>query len=445
MGVKAKKSRYASARKRTDKRALLLKGGNPQEPQYWVKKLFGRGLDTWTGITIDEDNILAISAVWNAVNIIAGAVGFLPLKLYERTENGRHEQPGNRLYYLMHDRPNPLMDAQSFRETLQGHVLAWGNAYAEIEQDGAGQAIALWPILPNRCRPKVIGDHNIAYQVDLQDGRQVYITPENILHIKGLGFDGLKGYSVISYAANSLGLATAAEKHGAVFFKNDASPVGVIELPPGASLDEEYVKNIEKSFLERHQGLDKKGRLAIFEEGMKWHQIGISPEDAQLLQTRKFSVTDVARWFDLPPHMLKDLERATFSNIEHQGIEFVAWTMLKWFKRWEHECNYKLVGPGRTSPFFEFKPDALLRGDTLRRYQAYQLGRQGGWLSINDVRQLENMNPVEGGDKYLEPLNMAPVSLSGKQPAQIREVVREVLSAIGEYAEEKRRLSNANA
>jgi len=435
------------------KRSILIAGGNPQTPQYWVKKLFGRGFDSWSGIEIDEDLALTISALWNGVNIIAGAIGFLPLKLYQETSQGREEARNNDLYYLMHDRPNELMDAQTFRQTLMAHVLLWGNGYAEIEWNNAGKAIALWPILPNRCRPKVLDGRSIVYEVDLADGRQAYLAAENVLHIKGLGSDGLKGYSVITYAANSLGLAMAAEKHGAVFFKNDASPTGVIELPPEASLDEKARKNLEQSWNEGHQGLDKKHRIAIFEEGMKWHQIGISPEDAQLLQTRKFSVTDVARWLDLPPHMLKELDRATFSNIEQQALEFITWTMLKWFKCWEHECNYKLIGRSKPDLFFEFKPDALLRADTLKRYQAYNTGRQGGWLTVNEIRRFDNMNPVKGGDTLLVPLNMttigadgslaAPIAPNGER-AKIKELVREIFADLIEYANE-RRLSNANA
>lgn len=390
-----------------ERRATWQQGGSPQTPQYWVRKMFGV-TGTSSGIQVDEDKALSYSALWAAVNIISGAIGFLPMKIYRRRGDDKELDTNHPSYKLLHDRPNPYMDALTFRELLQGHVLTWGNGYAEIERDGGGRAIALWPLLPNRVEPEVSDNNRIRYKVTLKDGGTVYLTYTNILHIKGLGFDGIKGYSVIHYSQESIAFGLAAEKYGAAFFGNDSRPGGVLEHPK--QLKKPAQDRLKESWEQDHRSLDNKHRVAILEEGMKWHQVGIPPEEAQFLQTRKFEVADVARWYTIPLHMLAELDRATFSNIEHQGIEFVTWTLTKWLKRWELECGYKLLRQDeQPTHFFEFLVDALLRGDTKNRYDAYRIGRIGGFLSINDIRRKENMNSVKGGDTYLEPLNYKPV------------------------------------
>lgn len=397
-----------------ERRATWITGGSPQTPQYWVKKLFGV-TESKSGIQIDEDIALTYSAVWAAVNIIAGAIGFLPLKTYRRRGDDRELDIRHRAYKLMHDRPNPFMDALTFRETLQGHCLTWGNGYAEIQRDGAFNPLALWPLLPNRVEPQVIDGKTVQYKVTLPDGGTVYLPYINVLHIKGLGFDGIKGYSVIRYSNESIAFGLAAEQYGAGFFGNDSRPGGVLEHPQ--SLSKEAQERLTESWEAKHQALSKKHRVAILEEGMKWHQIGIPPEEAQFLQTRKFQVADVARWYQIPLHFLSELDKATFSNIEHQGIEFVTFTLARWLKRWELECNYKLLKTAEyPTHFFEFLVDALLRGDIKTRYDAYRLGRIGGFLSINDIRKKENMNTVDGGDTYLEPLNYKPAGEPWPEP-----------------------------
>ena len=212
-----------------EKRATWLTGGNPQSPQYWVKKLFG-ALETSTGIEVDEDRALTYSAVWAAINIISGAVGFLPFLVYKRNKNNRERQPEHPVYKLLHDRPNPYMDALTFQETLQGHVLSWGNAYAEIERGGDTKPKYLWPLLPNRTKAEVV-NNTLRFEVRDKDGKIRYLPYENVLQIKGFGFDGITGYSVINYAAESLAFGLAAEKYGAKFFGNNASPGGVLEHP----------------------------------------------------------------------------------------------------------------------------------------------------------------------------------------------------------------------
>lgn len=396
-----------------ESRATKLTGGNPANPSYWVKKLWGGAEETPAGIDISVDVALKYSPVWAAVNIISGAVGFLPMVLYERLDRGKKRADAHPIYTLLHDRPNPYMDALTFRETLQGHVLTWGNAFAEIDIDGAGRATALWPLLPNKTEPRVIDD-KLVYELVLDGGLTKKILPaDRVLHIKGLGADGIKGYSVISYARNSLSVGLAAEEFGGRFFGNGIRPSGVLEHPGHPSA--EAIVHLREAFEAQHKGLSNAQRMMILEEGIKWQQMGIPPEDAQFLETRKFAVSDVARWYQIPPHMLAEMDRATFSNIEHQGIEFVTHTLMRWLKKWEGEAGGKLLSQGERGRYFaEFIIDALLRGDTLSRYDAYNKAITGGWMNRNEAREKENMNPEDKLDEYLVPVNMAP---AGQPPA----------------------------
>lgn len=383
--------------------AIKTGGGNPQSPQYWLQKLFGKNV-TLTGIEIDEDTALKYSAVWAAVNIISGAVGFLPIIAYRRLEKGKERLTKHPVARLMHSRPNPYMDALTFKEVLQAHALLWGNGYAEIERDGAGRPIALWPLLPNKTEPKIV-DKILVYKV-YQPDKTVTLPYDNVLHIKGLGFDGLKGYSVIQYAAENMALGLAAEKNAAAFFGNDSSPTGI--LTTDDPLKKETKEVVEKDWEEKHKGLDKRYRIAVLHSGLKWMQIGISAKDSQLIESRQFSVNDIARWFTIPPHMLADLERATFSNIEHQGLEFVTWTLAKWLKRWELECSYKLFSTAeQDDTFLEFLVDALLRGDTKTRSESYRIALGGNnnpaYMTVNEVREKENLAAVPGGDELFRP------------------------------------------
>jgi len=288
--------------------------------------------------------------------------------------------------------------------------LLWGNAYVHIELNGAGRPIALCPLMPNKVEPKVVeisGEKILVYEVQ-QAGPTTHIFYDEILHIPGLGWNGLKGYPVIRYCAENFGLGLSAEKHSANFFGNDSTPTGLLKTEQ--ALNKETKDLIEKQWKEKHSGLDKKFDIAVLHSGLEYQQIGIPAKDAQLIEARKFGVNDISRWFQIPAHFLSDLEKATFSNIEHQGIEFVVWTLAKWLKKWEQESDYKLFSAAERQRYYtEFNVDALLRGDIGARYRAYAIGREKGWLSANDIREKENMNPIEGGDTYLEPLNMQPV------------------------------------
>lgn len=389
-----------------------------QTPPGWVGKSVG--WDTATGVDVSPDKSLQVSAVFACVRILAETVASLPLLVYRRLGNdGKTRAPDHYLYSLLHDAPNPEMTSFQFRETMMGHLCTWGNAYAEIEFDQAGRIIALWPLRPDRIMVKRengrLQYHYRLTKPDAQGRMEAILDMTQVFHLRGLGSNGIIGYSPIQLHRQAVGLALAAEEFGARFFGNDARP-GVILQHPGKLSDEAH-RRLRESWESRHGGLDKSHRVAILEEGLSVKEIGLPPGDAQFLETRRFQISEIARIFRIPPHMVGDLERATFSNIEQQSLEFVIYTLWPWLVRWEQEIKRSLLTPAESSMYFvEFLVEGLLRGDVESRYRAYATARQWGWLSANDIRRLENMNPIEGGDVYLVPLNMIPAGQAGLEP-----------------------------
>lgn len=366
------------------------------------------------GVEVSGTTAMTISAVWNAVNLIAGSgVASIPLKVFKEDGDGREEAKNHYLYRLVHDEPNRYMTSFTFRETLMHHVLLWGNAFAEIEWDGAGRPIALWPVSPN------------SIQITVENGEPVYrhngkrLNPIDLIHVPGLGFDGIKGYSVISMARQSFGLALATERYGGAFFGNGAWP-GLVASYPN-SLSAAARKNLQDSLNQMLRGPDRAHSTLVLEEGAKVEKVGIPPEDAQFLETRNFSVVEVARWFNVPPHKIKDMGRATWGNAEQMNVEFVVDCLRPWYVRLEQEFNRKLVSKAqRGSICVEFVPEGLLRGDIATRYASYATGRQWGFLSVNEIRKRENLNPLpaEIGDQYLAPANMVPADQLAEEPAE---------------------------
>lgn len=381
-----------------------------------VSTLFGY-MDTRTGVAVTEWTALTYSAVWAATRILAESESTLPLLLYQRQAKGRLRADKHIAYNLVHDQPNSEMTPTVFRETLMAHVLLWGNGYAEIERNNLGQPINLWPITPNRCIADRDKSGKIGYIVRKQDGGASYIKAEDMLHIPGLGFDGVMGYSVVTMARECIGLGLATEAFGATFFGNGTMPGGIIEHP--GRLTEQASRNFRESWQMLHQGVDRAHRIAMLEEGAKWRQISVSPEDSQFLATRQFNTIEIARWFNIPPHLLRDLTNATYSNIEQQGIDFVTYSLRPWLIRVEQELNRKLLTPEeRSTYYFEHLVDALLRGDTQTRFSTYATARQWGWLNIDEIREKENLNPLPNGagQVYLSPANMLPADMVGKMP-----------------------------
>lgn len=363
-------------------------------------------------VQVGPQNSMTLSAVWAAVRIIAGTIGTLPMHVYAKGQNGeRSEVLGDESdpAPILTKRPNTEMTAVTFWETLMSHVLLHGNAYAEIERDNLGRPIGLWPLSPYSVEPKRDDStKEIYYQCISGDGTILKVDPDYVYHIPGLGFDGLRGYSPVSLARRSLTLAATAEQAGESFFSDGMRPSGYIKFP--GSLQDLQKLNVENNIRDKHAGASRFGRNLILYGGMEYASLSISPDDAQFLETRQFQVEEIARWFCVPNHMLRDLRRGTFSNIEIQGTEFVTYTLLYWLTKITQEFERKLLGDGQ---YAEHITDGLLRGDTLSRYTSYGIGRQWGWLSRNDIRRKENMSPVPGGDDYLTPVNMTAADEDG--------------------------------
>ena len=370
--------------------------------------LFG---GTTSGKAVNERTAMQTSAVYACVRILAESVAGLPLHVYERTANGsKSTKPSHPLYRLLHDEPNREMTSFVFRETLMSHLLLWGNAYAQIIRDGRGFPIALYPLLPDRMAVDRNESGELVYTYQSDKGH-VKLRRENVLHIPGLGFDGLIGYSPIAMAKNAVGLALATEDYGATFFANGANPGGVLEHP--GVIKPEQADRLRESWQSQFGGANAH-KVAVLEEGLKFHQMSIPPEQAQFLETRKFQINEIARIFRVPPHMVGDLEKSSFSNIEQQSLEFVKYTLDPWVVRWEQSLQQALILPSeKATIFIKFNLDGLLRGDYQSRMQGYSTGIQNGFMSVNDVRGLEDMNLLtaeEGGDLHFVNGNMVKLA-----------------------------------
>ena len=376
---------------------------------------------TTSGKTVTERTAMQMTAVYSCVRILAEAVAGLPLHLYKYTENGGKEKAiDHPLYRLLHDEPNPEMSSFVFRETLMTHLLLWGNAYAQVIRNGKNEVIALYPLMPNKMTVDRDSNGQLYYSYyrgsdeAIRDTQNtVILKPPDVLHIPGLGFDGLVGYSPIAMAKNAIGMAIACEEFGAKFFANGAAPSGVLEHP-GTIKDPSRVRDAWQS---QFGGSSNSGKVAVLEEGMKYTPISISPEQAQFLETRKFQINEIARIFRVPPHMVGDLEKSSFSNIEQQSLEFVKYTLDPWVIRWEQSIQRALLSHDEKAVYFaKFNLEGLLRGDYQSRMNGYAIGRQNGWMSANDIRELENLDRIpaeEGGDLYLINGNMLPMRDAG--------------------------------
>ena len=365
-----------------------------------------------SGKSVNEKTALQTTAVYACVRILAETIASLPLHTYRYSTGGKEKAQDHPLYYLLHSEPNPEMTSFVFRETLMGHLLLWGNAYAQIIRDGRGRVLGLYPLLPSKMLVNRTDQGILFYQYE-KDGRTYFLPDTDVLHIPGLGFDGLVGYSPVAMAKNAIGMAIATEEYGAKFFANGASPGGVLEHP-GVVKDP---GKIRESWNAVYQGSGNAHRVAVLEEGMKFQPIGIPPEQAQFLETRKYQLNEIARIFRIPPHMIGDLEKSSFSNIEQQSLEFVMYTLDPWVIRWEQAISRALFSGGEKRQYFvKFNVDGLLRGDYQSRMNGYAVGRQNGWLSANDIRELENLNrisPELGGDLYLINGNMTKLADAG--------------------------------
>ena len=381
--------------------------------------MFGRSA---AGQAVNERSAMQMSAVYACVRILAESIASLPLHFYQYNDAGGKEKAVNHpLYWLLHDEPNPEMSSFSFRETLMTHLLLWGNAYAQIIRNGRGEVIALYPLMPDRMTVDRDARGRIYYEYARSDsdantlGKKstVILSPEDVFHIPGLGFDGLVGYSPIAMAKQAIGMGLACDEYGAAFYQNGAQPGGVLEHPNVLK----DPKRVRESWNAIYQGSKNAHRIAVLEEGMTYKPITISPEQAQFLETRKFQIDEIARIFRVPPHMIGDLEKSSFSNIEQQSLEFVKYTLAPWISRWEQAIQRSLLLMSeRTRYFARFNVEGLLRGDYQSRMNGYAVARQNGWMSANDIRELESLDMIpdeQGGNLYLINGNMTKLEDAG--------------------------------
>lgn len=403
-----------------------------------INRIFGVEQST-AGVNVNEQTAMRNVAVFACIRILSETPASLPLIVYHRMGGGGKERASNHpTYSVLHDMANPEMTAMALRETVQAHAAAWGNGYAYIVREN-GWVKELWPLLPDRTQPlRVNGE--LKYKVALPNGEPRMIDAIHVLHIPGLGYDGLQGYSPIQLAREAIGLGLAAEEFGSRFYGQGTNLGGIVEHP--GKLGEQAYSNLRQSLDQKHQGLSNAHLLLILEEGMKYQKIGVAPNDAQFLETRKYQVTDIARLFRIPPHMIADMDKATFSNIEHMSIDFVVHTLRPWLVRWEQAINYKLFTPRERKKYFaEHLVDGLLRGDAKSRAEALATLRQNGIINADEWREIENMNPQEGGVGKVYFVNAAMVSVAA---AAAGSLAAPVASQNGQTKTREQRSGDAN-
>ncbi|MDL2317925.1 phage portal protein [Eubacteriales bacterium OttesenSCG-928-A19] len=366
------------------------------------------------GKSVTPRTAVQLSAVYACVRVIAETVASLPLHVYRYTDTGSEKALDHPLYFLLHDQPNSEMTSFVLRETMLTHLLLWGNAYSQVLRNGRGHVMGLYPLLPDKMNVDRDSSGALTYDYTTSDSKIVRLRPEDVLHIPGLGFDGIMGHSPIALEKNAIGLGIAAEEYGSKFFSNGATPSGVLTHP-------HTVKNpaaLRESWNAAYGGSTNSGKVAILEESMKFERISMPNNEAQFLESRKFQVAEICRIYRVPPHMIADLEHATFSNIEHQSISFGVHTIRPWLVRIEQSMNKALLADKeKRQVFVRFNMDGLMRGDYKSRMEGYAIGRQNGWLSANDIRDLENLNPIteaEGGFEYLVNGNMCSIKAAAQ-------------------------------
>lgn len=360
---------------------------------------------TSSGMRVSPDSALRLAAVYACVRILAETIASLPLVVYQRRPDGGKDRVTDHwLYRLMAKRPNRFQNPFEWREMLQGHLALRGNAFNQIITNPRGEIIELMPIHPDRVKIELLPSGEYRYRISDRSGTEVILPRGEVWHLRGLSSDGLMGISPIELARENLGTALAAQGYGARFFANDAKPTGGWIEFPGSFKDSEAKKVFRESYQQAQSGSNR-GKVLVLENGMKFHEVGVTNKDAQFLELRKFQITDVARLFRVPPHMIADLDRATFSNIEQQSLEFVMHTMTPWAERWEASIQSELLLESDDIEI-EFDFANLMRGDASSRSSYYQSGIQNGWLTRNEARIAENLNPIDGLDQPLRPLNM---------------------------------------
>ena len=379
-------------------------------PAQWLIEMFNP--NSTSGVTVTEEKAMEHTAVYAAVRIIAETIASLPLHVYTEQDGERKKAKDNYLYKILKRKPNNLMTSFTWREVMLAHLLLWGNHYSKLDLSNDGKIKAIWPLMPGQMQVKK-RDDRIYYKYSPADASPQMFEQNEIMHIPGLGFNGIVGKSVIKMARESVGLGLAAEEFGSRFFSQGAQPGGIVEYP--GKLSDDAYDRYKKDMRDQYSGLSKSHKLMVLEEGLKYHQTGIPPDDAQFLETRRFQVEEIARIFRVPPHMLADLDRATFSNIEQQSINFVVNTIRPWLVRIEQVLNDSLLSDRNNKNYIKFVVEGLLRGDAESRASFYNQMFNIGAMSINEIRDKEELNPIDNGDQSFVPLNMLPLSSAAQE------------------------------
>jgi HK97 family phage portal protein len=370
-----------------------------------AEELFPAHSNTAAGVVVSEASAIKLAAVFACVNVLSQDVAKLPLQVFRRLDGGKELAKDHPVYRLLHKRPNAYTTSYNFRQTGMAMLALWGNFYARIERNGAFQPMALHILHPADVTPALIA--NELYYTIHSTGE--VLSSYEVLHVAGLGFDGIKGLSVIQFAKQSIGLGLATEHFGAGFFGAGATVGGA--LTTDQVLRPEQRKNITDSWRAAHHGPKGHHGTALLEGGLRYERIGIPPSDAQFLETRQFQIPEIARWFRMPLHKIQDLTRSTNNNIEHQSIEYVTDTLQPWLVNWEQKYNLSLFREDEQDDYqAEHNLNGLLRGDVAARSAFYNTMTTIGAYSINEVRALENQNPIEGGDKHYRQLNLIDIN-----------------------------------
>lgn len=367
---------------------------------------------------VNNQTALTVSSLYACIRNVSEDIAKLPLKIFKRDGDFRYEQPGHQLYNLLRYRPNPEMTAMDFRATLNAHAMGWGNGYAEIQRDINGRPVALWPLRPDRVTMfRQTGTKRIFYRVTSATGQVSDIWAEDIFHLHGLGYDGVTGYNIVKLAANAIGAAIGTDKFAGSFFGNGLNVGGHLKHPENLSKD--AADRLKQQMQDEYGGSSESHKTLVLEEGMEFIKITVDPKAAQMIETRRFSVTEFCRWLRVPPHKVSDLSKATFSNIEEQNIDYVQDGLMGWIERWEQVLWWKLLSEAEQESGFYFKHivSGLLRGDSKARFEGYAQLWDRAVLSTNDIRALEDMNPIPGGDVHFVPLNFVPLDQAGQADA----------------------------
>lgn len=390
------------------------------KPSPELKSAFGAILSK-VGIHINAKNALQTTAVFACVRLLSESIASLPLFLYRKTETGKEKATDDPLYGVLHDVPNPETDSFQFRQAFVANMLIYGRGYAEVVRNNAGQIVQMWNITTPYVRvQRNTETQELEYVVTPSGKERFVLRKDQIFRVDWFSMDTLNAFKPLELAQNAIGLGEAAEEFASNYFRNGANVGGLIEYPE--VIDDNQAERFRKDVRTAYEGLSNTARLMFLEQGSKFQKVSNTPEESQMLETRKFQVEEVARFYNVPPHMVGDLDHATFSNIEQMSLNYVIYTLRPYLVRIEKAITAQLLTPQEQTTYFpKFSVDALLRGSYLARMQGYAQARQNGWMNANEIRDLEDMDSIpddQGGNAYLANGALRSISALAAAPAE---------------------------